>query len=1141
MRTVIGRICGGGAKSLRYLLAGMLALALAETAQAADRTISANYTLTGDETVDGVLTVDSGATVDLNGFHLTVQGLAGNGTITCDPDFVLSDLTSPDTTQTHVTWVTKFDTANATAQGNLRNNTTTPRNLFNDATPTVNAGDAGRILVSKGNLPLAVTYDFGDGTPKAVNKYKMYFTRTSYLERGPKTWTFEGSNDNATWTSLNSQGNVTWTSWDATTNPCKEFSFDNDTAYRYYRITFTASSDTSTANNGPYLELNQLEYFDTTAQPELRISVPEGASVTNSTVAISGSVNVVKVGEGEFAEAKAGQAYTGDTVLTEGTYALAGSASLDWSKFTFGTDPAKPVTLSFGESAMLTGVPSSWYIGNIANVTSTVCKAGGDWDLGDSSMSIGRASGAVTRFYHTGGSITLSSYLVVGNGSSTSSHAESGYFEISGGAVTNMHANLDRTIVGGWSEGTLVVTNGGSYVTKGGIYVGSNAGSHGTLDIYDGGTVESASSIVFNYGSVDSVGVINLKSGGVLSADRMYRGQDGSATFNFDGGTFVVASGASAKKLFSKAEGGGVVTVIVSENGGTIDNNGNASTPAIANTITGTGGLTFTGSGKTTVSTNQAYTGTTTVSSGTTLSVPGNTNVTFAGSIAFEAGSTLNLASYSLGVVPLAASELTLPAEGTVGLTLNGGVFTKGVYAICSASGVTAADGAKFAPSTGDETTSWSVVGDKLVLTVGTVPGNLWTGLAGDGKMSSNGNWADGTAPADGEDVDFSGVTASTTIDADIANATFGAVTMGSGPVVFTNDNMRAKSFSDTAKVAVAANSTVTLDGDLVFGTNVESYVCRWINEGGKFVVTGDIIATSAQTGALYPHLANNVPGSISAKGLVNNAASDVFYLVQTTYDRRANWLIGEDGISGSKRYTLGHSGGGRVTIKATADFTVSADIIQYHNLTLIPDGHEITLGEDVALHAGGILGGNANGLTTVTGPGKVIVNYNVTNLTSFASSQINAFTVADGGTLVLVPGANTSVSANANGKLTVNGGATLQVAESGTVTLGGNLTLDSGATLGFNFTERDVAPTLAASSVTASGTVSVKASAADGIRPKGGATPYTLTTGGGFGADGVSVELESGHPDWAENVDVNAAGNIVLTVKPLRTMILVK
>ena len=58
---------------------------------AADRTISSNYTLTADETVDGILTVESGVTVDLDGHNLTVQGLAGAGTITCNAS-ILSEL-----------------------------------------------------------------------------------------------------------------------------------------------------------------------------------------------------------------------------------------------------------------------------------------------------------------------------------------------------------------------------------------------------------------------------------------------------------------------------------------------------------------------------------------------------------------------------------------------------------------------------------------------------------------------------------------------------------------------------------------------------------------------------------------------------------------------------------------------------------------------------------------------------------------------------------------------------------------------------------------------------------------------------------------------------------------------------------------
>ena len=1069
-------------------LASLIAVAITTSwAQAADRTISANYTLTGDETVDGVLTVESGVTVDLNGFRLTVQGLAGDGTITCDPDFVLPDLTSASGA---VTWSTKAGNATGATGGN-------GANLFNDAVPTVNAGNDGRILVKKGSLPLAVTYDFGDGTPTAVNKYKIYFTRTSYLPRGPKVWMFEGSNDNRTWTSLDSRDGVIWTAWDATTNPCKEFSFNNDTAYRYYRITITDSNDTSTSNGGPYLELNQLEYFDTSAQPELRISVPDGAAVTNATVAIAGSVKVVKAGEGEFAEAKAGQTYTGGTILTEGTYALAGTATLNWPQFTFGTNPAKPVTLAFGAGAVLSPIPDPWYFGNEANVTSTVYKTGGDWSLGELTIG-GRASGAVSAFYHTAGSLTITNSFTIGY----------------------------------------------------------SAGSQGTLEI-DGGTVTVAKAIVFNYNSADSVGIVNLRSGGVLSAERLYRNQDGSATLNFDGGTLVITSNIEANKLFSKQAGGGAVTVTVSENGGTIDNGGNANSPAIGNTITGEGGLTLTGNGTTRIFANQSYLGTTTVSSSTTLSVNG---VSFAGPVAFESGSTLNIASYTAGVVPLSPSELTLPAEGAVGLAYNGGAFPVGVYAICSVAGVTAADGAKFEPATGGETASWKVVGNTLLLAVGTPFGNNWTGLTGDGKMSTPGNWADCTAPIDGEDVDFSGVSVSTTINADIANAMFGTVTMGAGPVVFTNNNMKAKSFSDTSKVAVAANSTVTLDGDLVFGTNVESYVCRYIFEGGTFVVTGDIIATPAQTGALYPHVANNEPGSISAKGLVNNAASDIFCLVQTSNDRRANWLIGEDGISGSKRYTLGHPGGGTVTIKATADFFVSADIIQYHNLTLIPDGHEITLGTDVALHAGGILGGGyngANGLTTVTGPGKVVANYNVANLTSYAGSQINAFKVADGGTLDLVPGANLSISTNST--ITVTSGATLKVAESGTATLNCNLALADGACLGFNFTDRNEAPVLALAAdrqlfFAGDGEttqINVKVSSSGSLWPRSGVKTLSASLSvptqenpyiGRFDVHDVEVSLDN-PPKWAvaDARTVNDDGQISIEVKPMHLSVIVK
>ena len=283
-------------------LAAVLAIitALATTgAWAEDWTVSENTTLTADTTVDA-LTVEEGVALDLNGYKLYCTSLAGSGTITSTS----TDLTSPDTGGTHVTWITKFGKDGATAGGELRttaNADNNPRNLFNDfnGTDAPSSSDTSaavtpkRILVETAFLPLAVTYDFGDGTPKKVNAYKMVAVRAGnstkdYYKRCPKTWTFEGSNGNDEWKPLHSADNV---SWQASGSSPKEFSFSNDTAYRYYRITFNASSATD------FLEVNQLEYF---GPGELHVNVPAGAEATVESLTISGNMKVVKDGEGRL-------------------------------------------------------------------------------------------------------------------------------------------------------------------------------------------------------------------------------------------------------------------------------------------------------------------------------------------------------------------------------------------------------------------------------------------------------------------------------------------------------------------------------------------------------------------------------------------------------------------------------------------------------------------------------------------------------------------------------------------------------------------------------------------------------------------------------------------------------------------------
>ena len=153
---------------------------------------------------------------------------------------------------------------------------------------------------------------------------------------------------------------------------------------------------------------------------------------------------------------------------------------------------------------------------------------------------------------------------------------------------------------------------------------------------------------------------------------------------------------------------------------------------------------------------------------------------------------------------------------------------------------------------------------------------------------------------------------------------------------------------------------------------------------------------------------------------------------------------------------------------------------------------------------------------------------------TSDGNIFAGGLTVQDSATVSVMPNARPG-----KGTVTLQGTSTLKLAQSGTVALGGNLSLAAGTTLAFNYTDNATAPVLdvTGKTVTASGTIAVKVSAADGVKPGGSAT--VLTQGGAFA--GKDVALAAGAPDWAKGLSVNADGNIVLFVKPKPMVIVVR
>ena len=191
---------------------------------------------------------------------------------------------------------------------------TAAKNLFNNNFSRIT--DAShRVMVDKNNLPLVVRYDFGENAPRVVNGYKIWFGPQGSVDmcaRAPKAWKFSGANSaEGPWTELDSRSEQSWTGA-AGKSMSPLYSFENSTAYRYYKIEITE-------NNGEsFLEFIQLEYF--CAPGTLVLDVPADTTTENDAILLAGNMTLVKKGSGTFLAKKTGQTYTGGTAISNGTF-----------------------------------------------------------------------------------------------------------------------------------------------------------------------------------------------------------------------------------------------------------------------------------------------------------------------------------------------------------------------------------------------------------------------------------------------------------------------------------------------------------------------------------------------------------------------------------------------------------------------------------------------------------------------------------------------------------------------------------------------------------------------------------------------------------------------------------------------------
>jgi autotransporter-associated beta strand protein len=269
---------------------------------------------------------------------------------------------------------------------------------------------------------------------------------------------------------------------------------------------------------------------------------------------------------------------------------------------------------------------------------------------------IGRDSGSGTLIQNAGSTFNSDLTVVVGASGSPITSA----YNMNGGTLnlTNS-ANLYVGLAPG-ATGVLNVGPGSSInIGLGGtLEVGIVGSPGGTVNMNGGSiTIDPYSALTLTDG-VGSTAVFNL-NGGVVTTGQVF-GAGGAATLNFNGGTLKANAGNSP--FIS-----GLTSANVLGNTSTIDNGGFGITIAQPLLHGGSaaidGGLVFQGSGTTTLSVANSYTGATTVTAGTlAITAPG----------AFPTFTALNVASGALVAVAPYSSGSPKNTLFTTGLSLGG-------------------------------------------------------------------------------------------------------------------------------------------------------------------------------------------------------------------------------------------------------------------------------------------------------------------------------------------------------------------------------------------------------------------------------------------------------------------------------------
>ena len=295
--------------------------------------------------------------------------------------------------------------------------------------------------------------------------------------------------------------------------------------------------------------------------------------------------------------------------------------------------------------------------GAVSGGTGTINMTGGTLNTA-SELWLSSAIGAVGVMNMSGGVANIGSWLAVGRG------GDGGNLYVSGGSLNVATNNLTLASFAG-NQGQATIS-GGTVHAVNSIYVGESG--TGTMTITGTGLVISSSALYVGVNS-GATGTLEL-DGGTLNAPSIISGNAGAnSTLNFNGGTILAAS--SSTTFIN-----GISEINVRNNGSTFNNGGFNVTIAdlLAHSNIGgdnaiDGGMTFTGSGVTTLTSGNTYTGPTNINRGTVV-FPGSSTI---GSLAINgAGATLSLNDGTINTLSLSGG-LSLVGSSAIGMDIEQG------------------------------------------------------------------------------------------------------------------------------------------------------------------------------------------------------------------------------------------------------------------------------------------------------------------------------------------------------------------------------------------------------------------------------------------------------------------------------------